>query len=371
MASCNFKNAKLKGATASKMRLRHCCPEGRAGAKKRNKHINLDKTKDNISVFGLSYKQCCDKYDKRIAEIDANGNPNKRKDRVTMLCIEVPCAADLPENQREAWFYKLSEIMIEFFGGPDNMIEGFWHVDEIHPYVEPESKKTVWSRAHGHFCGVPVVQNGTLNAKKLTARANIIKLNRKVDEMTRKEFNCEFLTGTKKRSFRTVEELKEISSNIEYEMELAKQRKEIEEEQNRLRAHEEALKRQKREIEEKEENARKLHEEAEEIYREAVRREAEALEKLQAAKEAEDADQPQEEKTKRRKLPLEFEMLFQKWERDRLGLPEPDMKQIWDDLAHRRVSGDSVEEDAAQEAQEYHIPFEFRGFVSDKNELEF
>lgn len=140
MASCNFKNAKLKGATASKMRLRHCSKEGRKYAKKWNKNINLDKTKDNISVFGLSYKQCCDKYDKRIAEIDANGNTNKRKDRVTMVCIEVPAPADLPEKQREAWFCELSKIMLEFFG-PDNMIEGFWHVDEIHPYIEPESKK--------------------------------------------------------------------------------------------------------------------------------------------------------------------------------------------------------------------------------------
>lgn len=382
MASCNFKNSKLKGATAAKMRIRHCCQEGRKGAKKRNKHIDLRKTKDNISTFDLTYEQCCAKYDNRIAEIDANGNTNKRKDRVTMVCIEVPAPADLPENQREAWFYKLSEIMIEFFGGPDNLIEGFWHVDEVHQYVEPESKKKVWSREHGHFCGVPVVQNGTLNAKKLTSRSRIIALNNAVEEMTVREFGCTFMTGSKRKSYKTVEELKAMSEYTDYKMQVEEQEKEIEKKREELRIHRENLERREREAEEAEAQAKAMMEKAEETLQQAIHLKREAQEKIQTTKKAEDADQPQKEKTKGREFPPEFEMLFQKWERERLGLPEPDMKQIWDDLEHRRVSGDSVEEDAAQEAQEevkYHVPFEFVGFVptpagvhpSDEDEMGF
>lgn len=374
MASCNFKNSKLKGATAAKMRIRHCCQEGRKGAKKRNKHIDLRKTKDNISTFDLTYEQCCAKYDNRIAEIDANGNTNKRKDRVTMVCIEVPAPADLPENQREAWFYKLSEIMIEFFGGPDNLIEGFWHVDEVHQYVEPESKKKVWSREHGHFCGVPVVQNGTLNAKKLTSRSRIIALNNAVEEMTVREFGCTFMTGSKRKSYKTVEELKAMSEYTDYKMQVEEQEKEIEKKREELRIHRENLERREREAEEAEAQAKAMMEKAEETYREAVRIEQTALEKMRAAKEAEDADQPQEEKTMGREIPPEFEMLFEKWKRERLGQSAPTTDQLLEEateLRRRSMAGEDLMEEDAAEAK-YHVPFEFLPFgvhPSDEDEL--
>lgn len=376
IASCNFQNSKSKGATAAKMRLRHCSKEGRAAAKKRNKHINLEKTKDNFSVFGLSYKQCCDKYDKRIAEIDANGNTNKRKDRVTMVSIEIPAPADLPEEQCEKWFNRVSDIVIDFFGGPENLIEGFIHVDEVHDYINAETGESVRSRVHGHFCGIPEF-HGNLNGKKVTSRKNIIKINERIDTMSRKEFGCAFLTGMKKKSFHTVEELKEMSAYAEYEIEVANREEELKKQQEQLQAHKAALERREREIEAAEENAQKLQEEAKEIYREAVRREQEALENIQNAENS--ADQS------RRNIP-ELDAMEERWRREHM-IPAPTADQILDELREIRrrrsaMDDDTVEMDAAQEAQaeenqaeeEYRIPFIFRGFVPnppvDEDEVE-
>lgn len=166
-----------------------------------------------------------------------------------------------------------------------------------------------------------------------------------------------------------------MSAHAEYEMELAEQKEELEKEREQLRAHREALERREHEIEEKEENTRKIRGEAEEAYRDAVRLEQEARERMQAA---EDADQPQEEKTRGRELPWEYEMLWQKMERERLGLPEPDMKQVLEELRHRRTPGGSKEVDTDREAQAeegYRVPFEFLGLIpsapSDGDEMGF
>ncbi len=376
MASCKFQGGKFKGAIEAKAHMRHndISKERRMAAKKKNKHIDLEKTKDNFSILGLSYEECCARYDDRIAYLDGHGNTNRRRDRVSLVSIEIPAPADLPECQYKRWFSRVSEIVVGFFGGAENMIQDAIHLDERHQYIGPGSKEKVWSRAHGHFCGVPEI-NGRLNAKRLTSRANIKKLNREVDEMTKREFRCIFMTGEKKKSFYTVEGLKEMSAHAEYEMELAEQKEELEKEREQLRAHREALERREHEIEEKEENTRKIRGEAEEAYRDAVRLEQEARERMQAA---EDADQPQEEKTRGRELPWEYEMLWQKMERERLGLPEPDMKQVLEELRHRRTPGGSKEVDTDREAQAeegYRVPFEFLGLIpsapSDGDEMGF
>lgn len=375
MASCNFQGGKFKTSTEVKRHILHNCGEGRKSAKKKNKNINLEYTKDNFSIRGLTYREACDFYDRRVAEIDANGNTNRRRDRVTMVSICICTPDNLPEDRCKEWFYRVSEIVTDFFGGPQNFLEGFIHVDEIHDYVNAKTGLTVRSRRHGHYCGLPVV-NGTLNAKKLTARANIIKLNKEVDEMTRKEFGCFFMTGEKKKSFHTVEELKEMSAYAEYEMELKKQKEKLEEERNQLRAHEAALENLKREIEEKEENAKLIHEKAKTMYNEALRREAEAQKKIQ---EAEEAEQLQKEMSRRRAASADFEYLEEKWRRERLGQPAPttaDFLREATEFRRRSMAGedqDLMEEDAAQETQEFHVPFEFLPFgvhPSAEDELE-
>lgn len=214
MASCKWENGKLHGAAEVKARLRHCdtSVEYRTIAQKGNPHIDLTKSKDNMTRYGRSYAECCGIYDARIAELDKMPKQNHRQDRVTMCCVEVPAPKDLPPEQAKAWFDKLGGIFEKRYG-KENMIEMFVHADEVHDYDNAETGDIEESRIHAHICFVPVDENGKLNAKNLSLRGKMKSLNNAVHKMSEDEFGCSFMSGTKKRSFKTVSQLKNESSN--------------------------------------------------------------------------------------------------------------------------------------------------------------
>ena len=205
MASCKFEGGKYKGASEVKAHFRHndIDPGRRAVAKKKNKHIDLDKCKYNFNILGLSYEERCKKYDDRIAYLDSHGNTNRRKDRVTAQCIEIPVPAALPRDRYREWFLRIAEMLRAKYG-EENFLDADIHYDEEHEYREPETKKLAVSRVHGHFMFVPEI-DGKLNCKQMTLRKNMKALNREIDTMTRDEFGCSFMSGTKKKSLKKVE----------------------------------------------------------------------------------------------------------------------------------------------------------------------
>ncbi len=234
MASCKFEGGKYKGASEVKAHFRHndIDPGRRAVAKKKNKHIDLDKCKYNFNILGLSYEERCKKYDDRIAYLDSHGNTNGRKDRVTAQCIEIPVPADLPRDRYREWFLRIAEMLRAKYG-EENFIDADIHYDEEHEYREPETKKLAVSRVHGHFMFVPEI-DGKLNCKQMTLRKNMKALNREVDVMTRDEFGCSFMSGKKTKSLKKVEELKQESENAELLYQ-------IEQEQEKLAASQDAV----------------------------------------------------------------------------------------------------------------------------------
>ncbi len=201
--------------TEVKAHFRHndISPEMRVIAKKKNKHIDLDKCKYNFSIPGLSYEERCKKYDERIAYLDYHGNTNKRKDRVTAQCIEIPVPADLPRDRYREWFLRIAEMLRAKYG-EENFIDADIHYDEEHEYRDAETKELVVSRVHGHFMFVPEI-SGKLNCKQMTLRKNMKALNREIDIMTKDEFGCSFMSGKKTKSLKKVEELKQESENAE------------------------------------------------------------------------------------------------------------------------------------------------------------
>lgn len=215
MASCKFEGGKYKTSSEVKAHFRHndIDPEKRKIAQKKNKDIDLTKCKDNFSILGLSYEERCKKYDDRIKYLDKNGNTNKRKDRVTAQCIEIPVPAGLPRDKYRDWFMRIAELLRAKYG-EENFIDADVHYDEEHKYRDPETRELVVSRVHGHFMIIPEV-DGKLNCKKMTLRKNMKELNREVDVMTQAEFGCSFLTGSKKKSTKKVEELKQESEYAE------------------------------------------------------------------------------------------------------------------------------------------------------------
>ena len=217
MASCKFEKGKYHTATEAKAHFRHddISIESRKIAAKSNPNIDVTKSHLNRSLLGLTYQQMCERYDKRISELDATTNTNKRKDRVTLQNIEVPVPAELERENYNRWFVRVAEILCDMYGRK-NFVDGQIHWDEEHQYVSVETGELVTSRVHSHFSIIPEV-NGVLNCKKLSGRNNMIKLNKAVEDMTQKEFGCSFMTGEKKKSCYTINELKNISGRLELE----------------------------------------------------------------------------------------------------------------------------------------------------------
>lgn len=217
MASAKFEGGKYHTATEAKAHMRHddITPKARKIAAKNNPQIDVTKSHLNKSLLGLTYEQMCEKYDNRISELDATTNKNKRKDRVTLQNIEVPVPAGLDRKKYNKWFIRVAEIMCQLYGYR-NFIDGQIHYDEEHEYVHAETKELVTSRVHSHFSIVPEV-NGQLNCKKMSGRANMKKLNNEIEKMTQTEFGCNFMTGEKKKSRQTVDELKNKSNRLALE----------------------------------------------------------------------------------------------------------------------------------------------------------
>ena len=241
MASCKFEGGKYKGAAEVKAHFRHndISPERRETARKKNKHIDLSKCRYNFSILGLSYEERCKKYDDRIAYLDSHGNTNRRKDRVTAQCIEIPVPADLPRDRYNDWFIRIAELLRARYG-EENFLDADIHYDEEHEYREPQTKELVVSRVHGHYMIVPEI-DGKLNCKKMSLRKNMIALNREIDTMTQGEYGCTFMSGKKTKSLKKVEELKQESENAELLCQIEQEKQEIIVRQAALAAHKAAV----------------------------------------------------------------------------------------------------------------------------------
>lgn len=203
MASVNFQ--KFKSAGDAKAQFRHSDKEERKKAKHANKQIDKSKSDRNMQ-YKRNYQQTCERYDERIKELDDNGNTNKRKDRVTLLGLEIPAPEGLQAKQYLAWFNRVNEIIRDRYGSK-NVLNSYIHLDEQHDYIDPETGQKRTSRVHGHYYVVPE-KNGKLDAKTLTLRKNMISLNNEIEKMTVQDFGCRFMTGSKKKSGKSVEQLK-------------------------------------------------------------------------------------------------------------------------------------------------------------------
>lgn len=210
MASCNYSGGKCKGGTEAKAFLRHDERDMRLQDNHTNEHIDKNKTSQNTSVYGLTYKEMCEKYDNRIDELDRTTNRNKRKDRVTMQSIEIPVPADLPRDRYAKYFQNVTKLLCDQYG-EENLIDGMVHYDEEHEYMDPDTKQMTMSRVHGHYNFVSE-HEGQLNGKWFSSKANMVQLNNSIEKMCQEEFGVRFMDGSKKKGNKSVEQLKNESS---------------------------------------------------------------------------------------------------------------------------------------------------------------
>lgn len=223
MAGTNFK--KLKGGAVMAM-INHDCRENENYS---NTDIDLTKadTNQSLCLKGFSGKAGMRKrYLDRMEKVEET-NTNKRKDRVNAISLLFNVPEGMGDRDARNWMMECAKIVGHKYGW-DNYIGGVGHFDEVHEYVDPETKETKLSRTHAHILFVPE-HEGQLNGKWCSSRMNMIDLNNMVQAMTEQKFpGYTYMTGTGKKSRKTVEQLKNESDYTKWELEAEKMKSEAE-----------------------------------------------------------------------------------------------------------------------------------------------
>ena len=193
MSSVNWQ--KVKSTSQGKAQIKHNDKEERYKTNHENPDIDKTKTSLNLEFQGRDHKAKCDAYDSRVEFCKSNMR-RVRSDAVTLICLNAKLPGDLneaPYSIQCAWMNKTYELMRDFVG-EDNVISATADFDEVHRYLDPETKQYIMSRPEIDVKFVPEL-NGTLNAKLLQTKARMIDLNNRIEVMTQQEFGCKFQTG--------------------------------------------------------------------------------------------------------------------------------------------------------------------------------
>lgn len=194
-------------------------------------NTDIDRSKSDLNVtIGFKGYRSADgirqRLKERMAKVEET-NTNHRKDRVEAFSLLFYVPEGLSYEESKVWMKNCMGILCEKYGY-ENFIGGFGHFDEVHPYVDPETKETRLSRPH--ITGIVIPEHeGQLNGKWFSSRQNIRDVNDRVQAMTEKEFpGHTYMTGTGKKSRKTVEQLKNESDYTKWELEAEKMKSEAE-----------------------------------------------------------------------------------------------------------------------------------------------
>lgn len=243
MASVNYK--KLKLPQEVKAMLYHCDKEKRLETSHSNIDIDKSATPDNMQG-DLDYYAACQRYDERITYLDSKPGANKRKDRVTCFGLNIPAPKDLKSDDEQEFFVEVLKLIAEQYGF-ENIIQYYMHLDEKHDYINAETGERCTSRSHLQ-CYVVPEHNGKLNGKWFSSRANMCKINNAIHRMAQEQFGVTFMDGSKRKSRKTVEQLKNESTYLEIQKELEKQRADLNARQTAVYAQKAALDRKSGEL---------------------------------------------------------------------------------------------------------------------------
>lgn len=292
MAAVNYSKGKCHGPQETSALLRHAdpSPENRKrvlGVKRSTGQacdINTEMSHLNYTVFMVDIDKaescnatCLDYYPTQfrnykyaINALDGMvSQTNKRRDRVTCQFLEIPFPKELsgtdPETyaRGQAWAKRVVEVISETYREGEIrplLLYAAVHVDEIHDYIDADTGEQRTSVVHMHLPVIPFnPHTRRLSGKWFSSRAKMTEVNNAIQKMTRKEFGCDFMTGTKKKSGETVEELKARSRKAIAEIDYSRRNYEKE----------------KREFEKRTEELKKVMSKVDTVTEEILRRLAE------------------------------------------------------------------------------------------------
>lgn len=150
-----------------------------------------------------------------IARVDAATPPKRiRADRKTVaeLCIPAPRVGMSDQDARRF----LTAACMELVRTPGMHVVGIGlHGDEVHEYVDPDSKNRVQSRLHVHVLVVPDVPGRGCNMKSWLTKARYKELNQLLDRVCERELGYTYQNGSGQQSRGDVERMKQRSLQAE------------------------------------------------------------------------------------------------------------------------------------------------------------
>lgn len=150
-----------------------------------------------------------------IAQVDAATPPKRvRADRKTIaeLCIPAPRAGMSDQDARRF----LTAACVELMQVTSMHVVGIGlHGDEVHEYVDPDSKSRVQSRLHVHVLVVPDVPGRGCNMKSWLTKSRYRELNQLLDRVCERELGYTYQNGSGQQSRGDVERMKQRSLQAE------------------------------------------------------------------------------------------------------------------------------------------------------------
>jgi hypothetical protein len=150
-----------------------------------------------------------------IDQVDAATPPKRvRADRKTIaeLCIPAPRAGMSDQDARRF----LTAACVELMQVTNMHVVGIGlHGDEVHEYVDPDSKSRVQSRLHVHVLVVPDVPGRGCNMKSWLTKSRYRELNQLLDRVCERELGYSYQDGSGQRSRGDVERMKQRSLQAE------------------------------------------------------------------------------------------------------------------------------------------------------------
>ena len=178
-------------------------------------NTDIDKSLADYNEMAGTAEDARTRIRETIARVDAATPPKRvRADRKTIaeLCIPAPRAGMNDEDARRF----LTAACMALVDAPGMHVVGIGlHGDEVHEYVDPDSKSRVQSRLHVHVLVVPDVPGKGCNMKSWLTKARYSEINRLMDKVCMKELGYSYQNGTKSRSRGDVERVKAESLRAE------------------------------------------------------------------------------------------------------------------------------------------------------------
>lgn len=178
-------------------------------------NTDIDKSLADYNEMAGTAEDARTRIRETIARVDAATPPKRvRADRKTIaeLCIPAPRAGMNDEDARRF----LTAACMALVDAPGMHVVGIGlHGDEVHEYVDPDSKSRVQSRLHVHVLVVPDVPGKGCNMKSWLTKARYSEINRLMDKVCMKELGYSYQDGTKSRSRGDVERVKAESLRVE------------------------------------------------------------------------------------------------------------------------------------------------------------